>query len=56
MICLLAATLLAGCARQGPPAPVYFCRSGTRPVVIDGATQPALATWCRGGGGAALRG
>jgi hypothetical protein len=53
LLCLLAAALLAGCVRSGPPAPVYFCRSETRPVVIDGATQPGLATWCRRQGGTA---
>jgi surface antigen len=57
LLCLLAAALLAGCARSAPPAPVYYCRSGTWPVVIDGATQPGIATWCRTpDGSAALRG
>jgi hypothetical protein len=43
VLCLAA----AACARQGPPAPVVACRTGVEAVVIVGAPQRALSTYCR---------
>jgi hypothetical protein len=43
--CLLLCALLAGCARDAP-APVTSCFSSHRPVVIEGATQRGLSTYC----------